>query len=154
MKRKYGRNRRMTKNINFFKPEKCSKKCKVINVNEDLSLIIILDYKGESFKWNFRLENIPSISLVYFKTQLEKMVLYKTFDIEVLDFKDGYIYGYLFEKIKNKSINSMFRGFINTYETTHNNFRKNEVNQNSITLDTIFEEQQTTFQFVQSHYFL
>ena len=143
MKRKYERNRR--KDIKFFKPEKCSKKCKVICVNNDLSLIIILDYKGETFKWNFRLENIPIISLLYFKTELEKLVLYKTFCIDVIDFKDGYIYGYLFDKIKNKSINTMFRSLINTYETTHNNFKNNKFNSTSKPLETIFEEQYTVF---------
>ena len=65
-------------------------------------MIILLDYKGETFKWNFKLDNIPSINMLYFKNQLEKMVLYKTFEIQVLNFIDGCIHGVLFDKYKNR----------------------------------------------------
>ena len=138
--------RTRNENVKFFIPEKCSKKCKVIFVNNDLSMIILLDYKGETFKWNFKLDNIPSINMLYFKNQLEKMVLYKTFEIQVLNFIDGYIHGVLFDKYKNKSINTMFGFFISTYETKNNNLRSNNYkNFKTIKLDTIFEEKETHF---------
>lgn len=132
--------------IKFFIPDKCSKKCQVVHVNNDLTLIIILKYKKEKFKWNFRLENIPNINLLYFRRELEKLVLYKNLEIEVLDFKDGYIHGYLFDQIKNKSINTMFKGLISTYET-HNNLRNKSFKSNlpNTELGTIFEEKETIF---------
>ena len=79
-----------------------------MQVNEDLTLVILLKYKKELFRWNFKLENIPLLNVFYFKNELEKLVRYKTFEIQVIDFKDGYIHGILFDKYKNKSINSIF----------------------------------------------
>ena len=132
--------------IKFFIPEKCAKKCKVIGVGNDLSMIILLDYKGETFKWNFKLDNIPSIKMLYFKNQLEKMVLYKTFEIQVLNFINGCIHGILFDKYKNKTVNTMFSFFISTYETKDNHFRDNNF-KNIVPkkFDTIFEEKETHF---------
>ncbi len=141
MKKKYSSKR----NVKFFIPEKCSKKCEVINVNDDLSLVIYLKYKSELFKWNFRLENIPSIKLLYFRNQLEKLVLYKTFEIQVIDFKDGYIHGILFDKYKNKTVNSMFGSFISSYETKNSFVNDRKIRVTKSKLDTIFEEKETRF---------
>ena len=50
-------------------------KCKVIGVGNDLSMIILLDYKEITFKWNFKLDNILSIKMLYFKNQLENGII-------------------------------------------------------------------------------
>ena len=131
--------------VQFFKPEKCSKNCKVIHVNNDLSLIILLEYKGETFKWNFKLEHIPFMDVIYFRTELEKLVLYKSFRIEVLDFLNGYIIGFLHDDFKKTTINKIFWSFISTYETKNNNFKKRFSNYISTPLETVFEEKETHF---------
>ena len=119
------------------------KKCKVMQVNEDLTLVILLKYKKELFRWNFKLENIPLLNVFYFKNELEKLVRYKTFEIQVIDFKDGYIHGILFDKYKNKSINSIFSSIISAYETQNSKIDNFKSNYSNVILDTIFEEKET-----------
>jgi hypothetical protein len=107
--------------IGFYTLGRTPKNCKIIKVNTDLSLVVIFNHKGGLYRWNCILDNIPLIKSIYYKQELEKIILDKYLEIMVREYKNGFVYGSLYDNYK--SINAYFNFFMHSYETPKGSFK-------------------------------
>jgi len=140
-------NRSVTKKINkidFFSFNTDPKKCKVIEVNLDLSCIIIFTLNKKLYKWHCILDNLPQIKSLYYKIELEKLLLNKELKIVISKYANNIVYGIIYDG--KKSINAYFSFLIHSEETKEGLIKiSKKPIINRIPLETIHENRETTF---------
>jgi hypothetical protein len=144
-------------NIEYIKFSNDSQNCKVVEVKDDLTCVIVMFFKKKLLKWDLILNSLlinkaDELNII-FKNRLESLVKDKYLTLTVSDYKNGKIYGTLFDKYY--SINLTIKNFI-MYTRNINNQIINKQNsiesQKKILLDTkitklttIFEDKVTEF---------
>ena len=140
-------NRSFTKKINkidFFSFNTDPKKCKVIEVKLDLSCIIIFTLNKKLYKWHCILDNLPKIKSLYYKIELEKLLLNKELKIVISKYDNNIVYGIIYDGKKN--INSYFSVLIHSEETKEGLIKiSKKPIINRIPLETIHENCETIF---------
>lgn len=151
-------------NIEYIKFSNESQHCKVVEVKDDLTCVIVMFFKKKLLKWDLILNSLlikKSDELnIIFKNRLESLVKDKYLTLTISDYKDGKIYGTLFDKYY--SINLTMKKFIMYSQNVNNQIINNKIKNNKlinneisklekkkcleyITLSTIFEDKVTEF---------
>tara|TARA_B100001057_G_scaffold442356_1_gene477652 strand:+ start:471 stop:989 length:519 start_codon:yes stop_codon:yes gene_type:complete len=155
-------------NIEYIKFSKNPHNCKVVEVKEDLTCVIVMFFKKKLLKWDLILNSLlinkdDELNII-FKNRLESLVKDKYLTLTVSDYKNGKIYGTLFDKYY--SINLSMKKFIMYSQNVNNQIINNKIKNNKlinnetnnkisklekkkcleyITLSTIFEDKVTEF---------
>lgn len=150
-------------NIEYIKFSNDSQNCKVVEVKDDLTCVIVMFFKKKLLKWDLILDSLlikKSDELnIIFKNRLESLVNEKYLTLIISDYKHGKIYGTLFDKYY--SINLTMKKFImysqNINNQIINKIKNSKLINNEISevekkksleytkLSTIFEDKVTEF---------